>query len=130
MALVALALIAAASSAHAHGEDQIIRPLVVIAVLCGGVSGVVSALLRRSEGFGLGIAFGVLGFIALIYLIYSSLNEHGSLGLFFGEWLMAALFIAFAGVIPLTIVFLASYRVTAYVREQVQDDAKGDSSAP
>jgi hypothetical protein len=128
--VVAFALVAAAGSAHAHGEDQIIRPLVVIAVLCGGVSGAVTALLRRSEGFGLGIAFGVLGFIALMYLIYSSFIEHVSLGLFFGGLLMTALFVAFAGAIPLAIVFLASYRLTAYIRKEVRDDAKGDSSAP
>ena len=129
MVLAALALIAAAGSAHAHGEDQIIRPIVVIAVACGGVSGVVTALLRRSEGFGLGIAFGVLGAVALIYLIYASLNEHLGPGLFLGGMLMAAVFIGFAGVIPLAIAFLASYRLTAYIRELVRDDAKDGDSA-
>lgn len=130
MSVVGLALIAASAPAHAHGAEYIVRPLVVIAALCGGVSGISSALLRRSEGFGLGIAFGVLLTIALLFLVYASANESLSLADFFGGLLMTFIFVGFAGAIPLAIVFLASYRLTAYVRKRAQGGARSDSTTP
>lgn len=130
LAAVGFALLAASSPTYAHGTEYIIRPLVVVAVLCGSISGIVTAFLRRSEGAGLGVAFGVLVFIALTFLVYSSVNESLSLGLFFGSLLMLFVFVGFAGAIPLALVFLASYRLTAYIRKRMRDDAKCDGTAP
>lgn len=130
IAIVGFTLLAASTPAHAHGTEYIIRPLVLIAVLCGGISGIATASLRRSEGLGLGIAFGILSAIALVFLVYSSLTEHFSVGLFLGGLLMAAIVVSFGGAIPLAIAFLVSYRLTAYIRKRVRDDAKRESTAP
>jgi uncharacterized membrane protein len=130
VALLGLALMAATTSAHAHGESAIIGPLVAIAVLCGGISAVVSGSLGRSEGYGLGIAFGVLTLIVLALLAVFTFHESLGLSDFLGALLMAVIAVGFAGAIPLAVTYLALYKLTAYVRRRVRHDAKSGGAAP
>ena len=131
--LLGLLLFAVSTSAQAHGEGEIIRGVVVIAALCGGIGGIVTGAMGRSQGAGLLVSLGVLFSIAFLFGVYGlAALIHGSLSvpLFLGMLFGAFVFVGFAGAIPLAIVFLVTYRLSAYIRSRSRDDPKSDATAP
>ena len=123
---VAVALLAAASSAAAHGVEGLIQSIVIVAVLFGVLGGIVTGALGSHPGYGLLTTIGVLLGAGLVYLLVDvggSADVLGILG-------MMLTLTAFAGVIPLVIVFFIAFGVATILRGCLWEPHKKNEPAP
>ena len=125
-AVVGLTLLSAATSVAAHGIEGVIQSVVIAAVLVGILGGIVTGALGSHPGYGLMSTIGVLiagGFVYLIVDVGDSSDLLGILG-------MMLTLTAFAGVIPLVIVFFIAFGIATILRSRFWEPHKKNEAAP
>ena len=127
-ALFGVTLLAAATTAYAHGEGAVLGPLVIVAALFGLVGGVVTGAKGRGSGVGLAISFGSLTITVLVMAVFA-VWELGAFE-FFGVIVMGLIALAYAGAIPFAVTYFAAFKFSAFIRTRAGVNAKDANSAP
>jgi hypothetical protein len=94
------------------------------AAMAGLIGGLIAGATDSHPGVGLGVTIGIVIALALGYVAWEAPAE------FFAGLLIALVLISFAGVIPLTIVFLVAFGVTTVARERLTKRMQSGDPAP
>jgi hypothetical protein len=128
LALIGVLLATTASPAFANGMGGIFQSLIFAAAAFGVIGGMLTGAFDIHPGAGILTSLASLFVAGMLYLLFGpeSLSPSELIaGIFF-----TLMLIAFAGAIPLALVFFATYFATAIVRERIFRKKETSDTAP